>query len=818
MAQERLPEIHVRGFVFLTAALPVLIVIVALGQVSAAAVGLGFEPAVLYGSGGYGTQDLALADLNGDGKLDIVVSSWWGPGRSPGPGVVGVLLGNGDGTFQPVVTYETGGAQNGAVVVADVNGDGKPDILVVSCAPTEGSCATPQVTCEPSEESCTIANGVLSVLLGNGDGTFQSARTFETGAPSAVGLAVFDLNGDGKLDAIVTNSSASNGTVAVLLGDGKGNFGSPVLYDSGGPGASGVAVADVNGDSVPDLLVVNSGNLGVLLGNRDGTFQPAVIYPTGGQDSGSLVVRDVNGDGYPDVIVGNVNLYQPHGTVSVLLGVGNGTFAPPVVYDSGGYAADNVAVADVNGDGKLDIVVANCGPVGGCGPSLPGEIGVLLGNGDGTFQQAVPFSTRALAANAVVVGDVNGDGLQDLVTANLGESPQDYTSPTGSISVLLAARVQTTTMLTSSLNPSTYGQAVTFRATVSSKAGTPSDGEIITFRHGATVLGAVPLKEGTASLTVSSLPRRSADNITASYPGDRTFAPSISATLLQVVDSSPTATTLTSSLNPSDYGQAVTFTAAITAPYSAMIPNGETVTFYNGSALIGTSTTTGGVASFTTSVLAAKTHTIRATYSGDRSFKKSDGTLTQVVNRYATTTTLVSSLNPSSYGEPVTWTVRVTSTGPNLPTGHVKIVGLGDATLKGGVATLTRTWLDAATYATYAEYEGDDASAPSTSATLNQVIRAASTTTVITSSANPAKQGQTVTFTATIKSSTGASPVGTVTFTAGATMLGTVTIGNSPTSVSTNSLPVGTTTVRATYNGVTDFSGSSALLTETINP
>ncbi len=427
LGREGVPEIQVRGFVsLLTAALTVLFVVVARGQVSGAA-RPSFQSAVTYQSGGYIAQSVAIADLNDDGKPDIVVSNWWVPGQTPGAGVVGVLLGNGDGTFQPVVTYQTGGAPNRKVVVADVNGDGKPDILVVSCAPSESACGT--------------ANGVLSVLLGNGDGTFQSARTFDTGAASAGGLAVSDLNGDCKLDVILTNSygeANGDGTVAVLRGDGTGTFGPPVLYDSGAPGANDVAVADVNRDGIRDLIVVNrcdtcdSGVLGVLFGNRDGTFQPVVTYPTGGRNSSGLVVRDVNGDGYPDVLVANLNFFIPQGTVSVLLGEGNGTFASPVTYDSGGYAAPGLAVADVNGDGKLDIVVANCGPVGGCGT---GVIGVLLGNGNGTFQPVVTFSSGAFNSTAVAVGDLKGDGQRDLVAANQC-APDDCT--TGSVSVLLA--------------------------------------------------------------------------------------------------------------------------------------------------------------------------------------------------------------------------------------------------------------------------------------------------------------------------------------------------------------------------------------------
>ena len=117
--------------------------------------------------------------------------------------------------------------------------------------------------------------------------------------------------------------------------------------------------------------------------------------------------------------------------------------------------------------------------------------------------------------------------------------------------------------------------------------------------------------------------------------------------------------------------------------------------------------------------------------------------MTQVVTPLSTTTTLTSSLNPSTYGQPITWTATVTSAGSHGPTGKVKFAGIGVATLNGsGVATFTKTWLNAATYAITAEYEGDEASAPSDSAALNQVVNPATTTTVVTSPANPSTQGE----------------------------------------------------------------------------
>ena len=169
----------------------------------------------------------------------------------------------------------------------------------------------------------------------------------------------------------------TDGIIGVLLGNGNGTFQTAVTYDSGGLNPYSVAVADVNGDGKPDLLVANEGSntVGVLLGNRNGTFQTAVTYGSGGLGAVSVAVADVNGDGKPDLLVAN----EGSNTVGVLLGNRNGTFQTAVTYGSGGLGAVSVAVADVNGDGKPDLLVAmvNCGGSAGCGGS-DGMVGVLL--------------------------------------------------------------------------------------------------------------------------------------------------------------------------------------------------------------------------------------------------------------------------------------------------------------------------------------------------------------------------------------------------------------------------------------------------------
>ncbi len=189
--------------------------------------------------------------------------------------------------------------------------------------------------------------------------------------------------------------------------------------------ANSVAVADVNGDGKPDLLVANfcaaapcqgDGIVGVLLGNGDGTFQPVIIYDSGGQNAISIAVADVNNDGRPDVVVTHNCFTCDAGAVGVLLGNGDGTFQATVNYASGGLSPSSVAVGDVNGDGKPDLLVGNA--YVGNGNYSRGSIGLLLGNGDGTFQGPVSFDSGGEYAYGIAIGDINGDGKLDLLVAN----------------------------------------------------------------------------------------------------------------------------------------------------------------------------------------------------------------------------------------------------------------------------------------------------------------------------------------------------------------------------------------------------------------
>ena len=350
-----------------------------------------FKRAVSYSVANF-AYSVAAGDFNGDGKPDLAVT------HDASPGSVSVLLDNGDGTFGSTASYAVG-TYAYSVAVGDFNGDGKLDLAVAN----SGNSST--------------GIGSVSVLLGNGNGTFGKAVSYPVGwFPSSV--VVGDFNGDGTPDLAVAD--VYGGTVSVLLGKGNGTFQSAVNYASGGRPVS-VAVGDVNGDGKPDLVAGNEnvGTVSVLLGNGDGSFQSAVNYASSGSPS-SVALSDLNGDGKLDVVTGNYS-----GTVSVLLGNGDGSFETATSYPAGSSFSTSVVVGDFNGDGTPDLVTTSY---------LGGSVAVLLGNGDGTFP-ATGGLTYATGSNpySVAVGDFNSDGKLDLAVANTSNTG----TYSGTVSVLL---------------------------------------------------------------------------------------------------------------------------------------------------------------------------------------------------------------------------------------------------------------------------------------------------------------------------------------------------------------------------------------------
>jgi FG-GAP-like repeat/FG-GAP repeat len=333
----------------------------------------------------------AVGDFNGDGIPDVVM-----------PG--GIMLGHGDGTFAaPLVTY-TEGPSAGSLAVGHFNSDGKLDVVQVA------SGYDPQ----------------LALYFGNGNGTLKDIRSYRaTGYISLMAMA--DFNNDGNLDAAVMGENRfGDPQLVILLGTGYGTFRRPLapMTVSG----SAIATADFNNDGNMDLLVLDEGFPGVIaiyLGNGDGTFQPPLTFtPTNGFSIFAL--GDFNHDGKMDIAGLNPcpnNFNCGESEIYILLGNGDGTFTTGGTFEAG-VAAESLVAADFNNDGILDLAVGNY-------PGLhrtEGSISVLLGNGDGTFQTPISHRISGEPQN-ILAADFNHDGNMDVVVF---ESPYDN-GPTMSV-------------------------------------------------------------------------------------------------------------------------------------------------------------------------------------------------------------------------------------------------------------------------------------------------------------------------------------------------------------------------------------------------
>ena len=303
--------------------------------------------------------------------------------------------------------------------------------------------------------------------------------------------------------------------------------------------------------------------------------------------------------------------------------------------------------------------------------------------------------------------------------------------PTALDLVVVAEQAGSQTTVASTPNPSTYGQAVTFTAKVAPTVATslPLTGTVA-FYDGGTELGTAPVNQGVATYTTAAL-APGTHLILAAYSGDSNFSGSTSATLPQVVNQDASTTGVTTSLNPSVWGQAVTFTATVASAVPGLgTPTGE-VGFYDGTQLLDTETLADGTASYTTAALAVGGHSVTAVYDGDTNFLGSTSTATnQVVNQDGTATTLASSLNPSYGGEAVTFTATVSAVAPGVGTASGQVTfydgttPIDTETLSGGSASFTTSTLGVGGHSITASYVGDADFASSNSTAVLQTVLA----------------------------------------------------------------------------------------------
>jgi hypothetical protein len=517
-------------------------------------------------------RSAAVADLNGDGILDMAVANF-------GSNTVSVMLGKGDGTFGPKSDLATG-ANPFWVSIGDVNGDGKPDLVVAN----NGS-------------------GDVSVLLGTGDGTFAPHVEFVAGS-AVQSVAIGDLNRDGKPDLVV--ACAGTSSVAVLLGNGDGTFRAPSNYGAGLNPRQAV-IGDLNNDGIPDVAVANvsSNDLSLLIGNGDGTFKPTTSINLLANNPYSVAIGDLNGDGRSDLAVAMVG--DP--AVLVLNGLGGGSFSLPSKYTVGTPQL-SVAIGDVNNDGTPDLVVAG---------AVPGKVSVLFGNGAGSFLAANQTLTQGYL-ESVALGDLNRDGRLDVVVAN---------SSGNNVFTLLQA-TPTTLALTSNPNPSVFGGTVALVATaVVGATGT------VHFYDGDVLLGDASLSGVTATLPIASLSVGN-HSLMALYDGDLTHGGATSPVIAQEVDRAATSLALVASPNPAPYLGPVTFTATASAVAPGAGTPTSTVDFRVDGVSVGASDLVGGSATVNQPFdLSIGAHSVQAVYSGDGNFLGSSSTISLAVESSA---------------------------------------------------------------------------------------------------------------------------------------------------------------------------------------
>ena len=774
--------------------------------------------------------------------LTVTDKTEFGPSGTPG-----VFVGP-----APALTYGRSGhtatrLPNGMVMV--IGGHGSGVLTQVEwCDPTTGTCAAmPALTAaaRTGHTATLLNNGKVLIVGGSSDGT-------ATGAMNSVEL--FDPL-TGTFSAGPDLGTARFGHTATLLPDGT-------VLIAGGQNSSGTALnttevyAGATWSAGGPLMTARAGHAAAMLPNGqilmtggDGTSSAELYTPGGGSipTAGSMSIDRT----------GHTATLLPDGNVLIAGGASGGT----VILDSTelyNAVADTFTPVSATGHNL------NAARSGHTATMLDSAHVLILGGSNATslnseelytppFDPLGKVNVTSSEATDVLAGSpcdlaLNGSGATKCTVtdtpAQVDTNPHtitgnyqpasDYVHSTSSgTKDLTVTKADTTTLVTSSVNPSKFGQGVTFTATVTAVGSVTANlaGTVQFYDNGSPIGGPISVSGvGTAtavygpvsSLTVGTHP------ITAIYSGNTNYNTSTSPGLDQVVQKSDTAAALISSQNPSVFGQSVTFTATVTAvPPGSGTPTG-TVTFYDGATSLGTGTLNGsGVAAFSTTSLTVASHPITAKFGGDGNFRYSTSPiLTQVVNKAETTTALTSSVNPSVFGQSVTFTATVAAVAPGAgtPSGTVTFkegaTTLGTGTLNGGgTATFTIGTLPVGPHSVTAYYDGDLSFNGSISSLLSQTVNKANTSTTLTSSVNPSVFGQSVTFTATVAAvAPGAgTPSGTVTFKDSATTLGTATLSGGVATFSTGTLPAGPHSITAYYDGDPNFNEStSSLLSQTV--
>ncbi len=753
-----------------------------------------FGPGTSYTAGING-QTVATGDLDGDANVDVVYGAASG----------GMFSFLNDGAGNLTQTDISPITDSRTAVLADLNGDARLDLIA--------------------------ANGTgqqVAVALGRGDGTFQLPISYAVGGP-ALDLALADFDGDGRTDVAVANNG-----VAFLRGLGNGAF-APVVQLATGAGNESLAVGDFNGDGRTDITtgVFPDNRVSVIINDGGGTFAPPVLYDLSSH-GGPIATGDLDGNGRPDIVVS----YGNTGMFAVLLTNLDGTLRPRTEYAFPG-TPSAFAVVDFDLDGRLDVAIADFNA---------SDALVYTGLGDGTLVNPVLVET-GMNTTDITTGDLNNDGRPDLISAN-ATNPGSLTvalntTDVSVISFVVSApagaelgRPFAVTVATRNVSGNTlqnYTGTVTFTST-DGAAVLPPD---VTFTPGDR--GVV-----TVMVTMNTL---GPQTVTATDTGNGATGVSGTITVTAVM-ATPA---LSSSANPSQLNDPVTFTFTLTPPFgSDPRPTGMVQFFDNGNPLgapvmLGAGSGSTATAFITAGAggvpfLTAGSHTITAEYTGVAPYQSASAAVTQQVNAPAASAALASNNNPALVNDPITFTFTLTPAVPSnpRPTGTVQFFDNGaplgaPVALTGGttdIATATITagaggvpLLAAGSHTITAEYTPDVASpylAAAATLAPDQSVTAASTT-LLTALSGPSNFGSPVGFIATVAPVSGLpNPTGRVDFfnitPQGAVLLGSANLDSTGRAAfNTAAIRSGTNTIRADYLGDGFYRPSSATAVQVVD-
>jgi VCBS repeat-containing protein len=743
---------------------------------------------------------------------------------SAGSGTGGVVLWNYQVSESQLHMLTAPATDNFTLTLTDSQGCTATTAIVVTALPqdfaitnaTTGSAPTSVSTSTSSCPTLAVTSSPSSVTVTSGQNASFSASATGTPAPTVQ----WQVSTDGG--TTFTNVPGATSTTLTFAADmsHNGNLYRAVFTNASGSVTSSAASLTVNAAGAT-TSVTSSKNPTVF--GQAVTFT-ATVSATSGTPTGTVTFLD----GASSLGTLTLDSTGAASFTTSALAVGNHAITASYSGDSNFNANSSSPFTQIV---QLDVaaVAVNASP----NPSVFGQPVVVAATvsatapGSGTPTGTVTFldGLTSLGAANLVNGQASftitslATGLHSLMATYAGDGSFSQNSGVAGQTV---NRASTNTSLSSSANPS-INQSVTFTATVSAVApgaGAPTGS--VAFSDGTTSLGMATLDSaGTASFTTSSL-ASGAHAITASYAGDSNFNASTS-TLTEIVNKNGATVTLSSSANPSVFGQSVSFTITIAAASGSGTPTG-TVVLQDGAASMSTFNLVNGQASFTTSGLAVGSHSITAAYRGDLNFNAASTTLLQTVTKDASSVSLNSSANPSVFGQSqvITATVSPIAPGAGTPTGTVTFsdgtTSLGSVNLANGQASFTLAGLGVGSHSINASYAGDGRF-NSSSSTLVQTVNKASTTTTLSSSATPSTVSQSATFTASVNAvAPGAgTPTGSVTFNDGANALATVSLGSNGTATfSTSSLAVMSHSITAVYNGDSNFNGSTGSLTENV--